>query len=195
LWSADHNLIVSSKAHPNKLVRVTGQLLRAASRTCSCSNFIHVRRKIGSRSLSPARDPCCYTDAQVISTGRLWVLSRRKKFGMLEDSASTRPSRRPKRHASSRVCSRVAWFIFTSHGFRLAIRFATLIEWYDEKGTGLTYKQESNQDFVECSVSGSVLQAVTEPPNILQIVLQSTVSTSYVACRLLSTDSGKTCNS
>jgi hypothetical protein len=49
----------------------------------------------------------------------------------------------------------------------LQIRFATLIEWYDEKGTGLTYKQESNQDFVECSVSGSVLQAVTEPPNIL----------------------------
>jgi hypothetical protein len=77
----------------------------------------------------------------------------------------------------------------------LQIRFATLIEWYDEKGTGLTYKQESNQDFVECSVSGSVLQAVTEPPNILQIVLQSTVLTSYVACRLLSTDSGKTCNS
>jgi hypothetical protein len=113
---------------------------------------------------------------------------------MLKDSASTRPSRRLKRRATSRVCSRVTWIIFCMVSVLQYVSLI-LIEWYDDEGTGLAYKQERNQDFVEYSVSGSVLQAVTEPSNILQIVLQSTVLTSYVACRLLSTDSGKTCNS
>jgi hypothetical protein len=141
------------------------------------------------------RDPCCYTDAQVISTGRLWAFSLREKEvwnaeGFRIDSAIL---------AAQKACNKSSMLTshldYILHGVRSAIRFAILIEWYDDEGTGLAYKQERNQDFVEYSVSGSVLQAVTEPSNILQIVLQSTVLTSYVACRLLSTDSGKTCNS
>ena len=50
------------------------------------------------------------------------------------------------------------------------VRSVILIEWYGNEETGLTYKRESDQD-VECSVSGSVLQTVTEQSNIRQIVL------------------------